>query len=104
MVDGLKIPLSVKFTCTKSHINGNMKELGNEYDLQSQLLRREIEHGGVTEHNWERKEAYRSAKIETSRSFLRGESQFFCKRFNTGNWEILNGSVFLTVKDHNPIN
>ena len=40
-------PQNVMFTCRKSHIKGSSENIGQEYGLQLQLLKREIEHSVI---------------------------------------------------------
>ena len=43
LVKTVNVPQSVKFTCTKSHIEGSLEKSGREYGPQPELLERKIE-------------------------------------------------------------
>ena len=48
----VKVPQYVKFTCSKSHIKGSLEKIGNEYGLQPELLKGEIEHSVINKINF----------------------------------------------------
>ena len=51
-VNTCEVPQYVKFTCSKSHIKGSLEEIGNEYGLQLELLKGEIDHSIVNKNNF----------------------------------------------------
>ena len=62
LVSTIEVPQYVKFTCSKSHIKGSLEKLGEEYGLQPELLKGEIEHSVINKssfadkrHIWEPK-------------------------------------------------
>ena len=52
VVNTVKVPQYVKFTCSKSHIKGSLEKIGREYNLQPELLKREIEHSVINKNNF----------------------------------------------------
>ena len=51
-VNTCEVPQYVKFTCTKSHIRGSLNKIGEEYGLQPELLKGEIEHSIIIKNNF----------------------------------------------------
>ena len=56
----VEVPQYVKFTCSKSHINGSLEKIDRENSLQPELLKGEIEHSAfkktnfaLLRHTWE---------------------------------------------------
>ena len=52
VVNTCEVPQYVKFTCSKSHIKGSLNKIGNEYGLQPELLKGEIEHSIINKNNF----------------------------------------------------
>ena len=52
IVNTCEVPQYVKFTCTKSHIKGSLNNIGEEYGLQPDLLKGEIEHSIINKNNF----------------------------------------------------
>ena len=46
-----ELPNYMKFNCSKCHISGPFKETQNEYNIQPQLLKVEVEHELITLSN-----------------------------------------------------
>ena len=47
LVNSVEVPQYVKFTCTKSYIKISLQKIGEEYGLQPELLKGEIEHSVI---------------------------------------------------------
>ena len=52
IVNTCEVPQYVKFTCTKSHIEGSLNKIAKEYGLQPELLKGEIEHSINNKNNF----------------------------------------------------
>ena len=52
IVNTVEVPQYVKFTCSKSHIQGSLEKIGKEYGLQPELLKGEIEHSAINKNNF----------------------------------------------------
>ena len=52
MVNTCEVPRYVKFTCSKSHIEGSLNKIGKEYGLQPEILKGEIEHSVINKNNF----------------------------------------------------
>ena len=52
IVNTCEVPQYVKFTCSKSHIKGSLNKIGEEYGLQPELLKGEIEHSIINKNNF----------------------------------------------------
>ena len=52
--DDRETPKYAKFVCSKCHISGSLKEIRKEYNIQPQLLKREIEHDLITLSKYKR--------------------------------------------------
>ena len=51
-----KIPQNVHFRCGRVHINKSLKKVGESYNLQKSLLKKELEHDEIFEDTWEARE------------------------------------------------
>ena len=51
-----KIPQYVHFRCGRVHINQKLRKIGESYELQESLLKKELEHDEIYEDTWEEKE------------------------------------------------
>ena len=52
-VDQKKIPQYVHFRCGRVHINKKLRKVGESYNLQERLLKKELEHDEFYENTWE---------------------------------------------------
>ena len=52
IVNTCEVPQYIKFTCTKSHIKGSLNKIGEQYGLQPELLKGEIEHSVINKNNF----------------------------------------------------
>ena len=52
IVNTVEVPLYVKITCTKCHIEGSLEKINREYGLQHEILKGEIEQTDINKSNF----------------------------------------------------